>query len=103
MKYSRIPVQVRWYKPEERGRKIPPPGPRYFATIQKLNPINELDSWSIVLDGLQNTGYQGRALMSFISDQAPAEDFRTGESVLLFEGRWPVAEARVLEPVHTQA
>ena len=95
MNSRRIPVQLRWLSMAERGRKAPPRGPKYSATIRLISAPALSDEWSISLDDLRTSKSESSATMSFVSDLAPAEYFRPGVPFQLFEGRWPVAEGRV--------
>lgn len=91
------PVRIHWIPAEEHGRKTPPIGPTYFATI-RLDKSEQLqDEWSVRLESLHSEGRDcSRAVISFVSDKAPASVLAPGVRFQLFEGRWPVASGQVL-------
>lgn len=89
-------VRLRWLSPAERGRKAPPQGSRYFATIRfDAAPFAD-EEWSVRLDDLQSSGGGSEAVVSFVSDRAPLDALQPGVRFQLFEGRWPVAEGFVV-------
>lgn len=91
-----IPVCLRWFSPAEHGRKAPPQGSRYCATIRLDTEAFVDEEWSVLLDNLRSTGGKSEATLSFVSDKAPFRDLSSGVGFQLFEGRWPVAEGHTL-------
>ena len=86
-----VAVAVRWYSPDEGGRRSgPPPGPRYTPTARFCHqPLEAM--FSVVLeltDGTQGTVHPG------FPENVPdfGERLARGETLLLHEGRAVVAE-----------
>lgn len=96
MSKRQVHVVLRWLSPEEHGRKAPPTGPTYSATIaMKDGSVN--GEWSVRLENLFFTAPdRSEADLSFIVDEAPQGVLRLGSQFALFEGRWPVAEGRIV-------
>ena len=87
------PVKVRWYPPEQRGRKSPPAGDTYFAVFGPSASASSAD-WSVKLELRPREGADiwQEAKLSFVSSDAPIASLHEGYQFYLFEGRWPVAE-----------
>jgi len=102
---SRQPVKVFWYPAEERGRRAPPSGPKYFAVFRPKCPGEFREDWSVQLElsSQSDHKYCRDALLSFVSDEAPGGSLRPGHEFYLFEGRWPVAEGVVLQSIEADA
>jgi hypothetical protein len=93
------PVKVYWYPAEERGRKAPPAGTRYYGVIELRSENSTTDQWSVLLefDPRSEHPFWREGMMSFVSDKAPLTALQPGMTFHLFEGRWPVAEGVVLQ------
>ena len=99
------PVKVFWYPAEERGRKAPPSGPRYYGVFRSKPEGGPDENWSVLIE-MQPRGdhlYCRDAMLSFVSDQAPFRSLRPGHEFFLFEGRWPVAEGVVVQATEAEA
>src|ERR1700693_1192537 len=94
------PAKMRWRSSQERGRRVPPSGPTYRATIRFVDgQDNAPDTeWSVLVrlhEAPIRHGYS-TVEIEFVSEAAPVDALSTGRSFQLFEGRWPVAEGTVL-------
>lgn len=97
---QKTPVKVFWYPAEERGRKAPPAGPKYYAVVRFDSGLPSSQDWSVLLEfGPRSQHLYCRdAMLSFVSDGAPIASMSPGVAFHLFEGRWPVAEGVVIQP-----
>jgi hypothetical protein len=102
---AKKPVKVFWYPAEDKGRKSPPLGPKYFATFKSETPGIANEDWSVMLELSPQSAhkYCRDALISFVSEEAPFLALRPGHTFYLFEGRWPVAEGVVLQATEADA
>ncbi len=96
---AKKPVKVFWYPADERGRKSPPPGPKYFAAFKPKSSRITDETWSVLLELLPQSGHRFSrdGMLSFVSQAAPISSLHPGQAFYLFEGRWPVAEGVVLQ------
>jgi hypothetical protein len=99
------PVKVFWYPAEERGRKVPPSGPKYYGVFKFKPESGPGEDWSVLLEMPPRSDhlYCRDAMLSFVSDQAPFSALRPGDEFFLFEGRWPVAEGVVVQATEAEA
>jgi hypothetical protein len=96
-----VPVELQWLRPEEGGRKAPPPGPTY-TTVAKLEALADRwpdEAWSIVAEwgGPPNDELRTKATMRFLVEGGPEHLLAPGSNFELYEGRRLVARGRVLE------
>jgi hypothetical protein len=96
-------VKIFWYPAEEKGRKAPPTGPKYFAVYKPKSAEVPDQDWSVQLELTDHPDhkYCRDAMLSFVSKEAPVSSLRPGHTFYLFEGRWPVAEGVVLQVSET--
>ena len=99
------PVKVFWYPAEERGRKGPPTGPRYYGVYQSKTDGGPKEHWSVLIEMPPRGEHRHcrDALLSFVSDEGPLWALQPGHEFYLFEGRWPVAEGVVLQSARVEA
>jgi hypothetical protein len=97
-------AEIRWLRPDEGGRTIPPKGPQYSTVARFSTQTDEQwsqEAWSLVLSLEEGLGQDLRqkARVRFLADDAiaPKEWLKPGSAFELYEGRKRVAEGRVLE------
>jgi hypothetical protein len=105
-----VPTDVRWYTPEEGGRRSGPPlGPTYAATgLFAGQPLE--DMFSVVLNmtsspSAGNPYWVTGVLSPGFPENVPdfAQRLQRGERLFLHEGRRAVAECVVSVPTQTEA
>lgn len=104
-----VPVTVRWYTPEEGGRRSgPPPGPIYTPTGRFEQQSLE-EECSVILNIIPNaeraTYHVSGVLSPGFPENVPdfAERFTRGERFILHEGRRPVAVCVLTVPAPAAA
>jgi len=97
-------AKIRWLRPDEGGRKVPPAGQQY-STVAMFETQTEEDwlknAWSLVLslEGTPDENWTQTALVRFLANEedAPIQWLQPRSRFALFEGRKKVAEGTVLE------
>jgi hypothetical protein len=96
-------ARITWLTPEEGGRRLPPPGPRYSAParFEGQAPGPEGANWSLVVDLMSHPPGSADwiAEVRFLFDDAPQELLLRGTRFELYEGRKCVARSVIISPV----
>ena len=95
-----VEAKLEWIRPEEGGRPIPPPGPKY-STVARFESQKELwnkEAWSLVIEFTEqpDSSLSHRVRVKFLADEAPTELLATGSVFELMEGAHAVARGKVL-------
>ena len=97
-------AKIRWLRPDEGGRIVPPLGKQYSSVARFETQTEEewlKDAWSLVLslEGTPDENWTQTALVRFLADEteAPVQWLRPQSRFALFEGHKKVAEGVVLE------
>jgi hypothetical protein len=95
-------AKIQWLKPDQGGRTVPPPGPRY-STIARFGGQTaeewSVNAWSLVLDleGVPDEMWSQTARVRFLNEEeAPASWLQPAGTFALFEGIRKVAEGTIL-------
>jgi hypothetical protein len=96
-------ARIRWLRPQEGGRIVPPSGPKYSTVARFESQTNENwreNAWSLVLslEGTPDETWSQTACIRFLAEKAaPIAWLEPHTNFELFEGSRKVAEGTVLE------
>ena len=90
---------IQWLKADENGRKTRMrTHVRYCPRIVFDGDENSNDSWSAAMVNIQYIKeYTTIAILSFLSEKAPFEKLRSGETFCLYEGDRLVAKGEIMD------
>ncbi len=97
---KQVEAKLEWIRPEEGGRSMPPPGPKY-STVARFECQKEhwlKEAWSLVVEFIEqpDCSFSHRVKVSFLSEEAPAGLLAKGSIFELMEGSHAVARGTVL-------